>query len=203
MENRSLIVGLGNPGREYAGTRHNAGFMAADVLVRRLRLAWRDERKFSSQTARLDGAGGQLIVCKPQTFMNVCGEAVGPMAGFYKILPGRILVMVDDADLPLGEIRLRARGSSGGHHGIESIEEHLGTRDFPRLRIGIGRMESAGRQIAGYVLGQFPDEELTALKQVLDRVTDQAECWLSSGVEMAMNRFNGTLKRPKQEKETE
>ena len=116
MENTSLIVGLGNPGREYAGTRHNAGFMAADVVAQRLRLNWRDEKKFSSQTARLDGHGRPLIVCKPQTFMNVSGEAVGPLAGYYKILPARILVLVDDADLPLGEIRLRTRGSSGGHH---------------------------------------------------------------------------------------
>ena len=112
-------------------------------------------------------------------------------------------MLVDDADLPLGEIRLRTRGSSGGHHGLESIEEHLGTRDFPRLRIGIGRMESSARQIAGYVLGQFTDEERVVLKQVFERVADQVDCWLSSGVEMAMNRFNGTLKRPKQEKETE
>lgn len=203
MENTSLIVGLGNPGREYAGTRHNAGFMATDVFVERRRLTWRDEKKFSSQTAKLDGHGRPLIVCKPQTFMNVSGEAVGPLAGYYKILPVRILVLVDDADLPLGEIRLRARGSSGGHHGLESIEEHLGTREFPRLRIGIGRVESAARQIAGYVLGQFTDEERVVLKQVFERVADQVDCWLSSGVEMAMNRFNGTLKRPKQEKETE
>ena len=203
MENTTLIVGLGNPGREYAGTRHNAGFMAADVVAQRLRLNWRDEKKFSSQTAKLDGHGRRLIVCKPQTFMNVSGEAAGPLAGFYKISPARILVLVDDADLPLGEIRMRARGSSGGHHGLESIEEHLGSRDFPRIRIGIGRVEPAARQIAGHVLGQFSDEERAVLKEVLERVADQVDCWLASGIEMAMNRFNGTLKRPKQEKETE
>ena len=203
MENTTLIVGLGNPGREYAGTRHNAGFMAADVVAQRLRLNWRDEKKFSSQTAKLDGHGRRLIVCKPQTFMNVSGEAAGPLAGFYKISPARILVLVDDADLPLGEIRMRARGSSGGHHGLESIEEHLGSRDFPRIRIGIGRVDQAARQIAGYVLGQFSDDDRAVLKEVLERVADQVDCWLASGIEMAMNRFNGTLKRPKQEKETE
>ena len=203
MENTTLIVGLGNPGREYAGTRHNAGFMAADVVAQRLRLNWRDEKKFSSQTAKLDGHGRRLIVCKPQTFMNVSGEAAGPLAGFYKISPARILVLVDDADLPLGEIRMRAQGSSGGHHGLESIEEHLGSRDFPRIRIGIGRVEPAARQIAGYVLGQFSDADRAVLKEVLERVADQVDCWLASGIEMAMNRFNGTLKRPKQEKETE
>ena len=203
MENASLIVGLGNPGREYAATRHNAGFMAADVQARRRNLVWRNDKKFSAQTAKFDGDGRRLVLCKPQTFMNVSGEAVGPLAGFYKISPAGILVMVDDADLPLGEIRLRAKGSSGGHHGLESIEEHLGTREFPRLRIGIGRVESAGRQIAGYVLGQFSDDENAVLEKVLDRVADQAECWLSSGVEMAMNRFNGAPKQPKQEKETE
>ena len=203
MENTTLIVGLGNPGREYAGTRHNAGFMAADVVAQRLRLNWRDEKKFSSQTAKLDGHGRRLIVCKPQTFMNVSGEAAGPLAGFYKISPARILVLVDDADLPLGEIRMRAQGSSGGHHGLESIEEHLGSRDFPRIRIGIGRVEPAARQIAGYVLGQFSDDDRAVLKEVLERVADQVDCWLASGIEMAMNRFNGTLKRPKQEKETE
>ena len=203
MENTTLIVGLGNPGREYAGTRHNAGFMAADVVAQRLRLNWRDEKKFSSQTAKLDGHGRRLIVCKPQTFMNVSGEAAGPLAEFYKIAPVRILVLVDDADLPLGEIRMRAHGSSGGHHGLESIEEHLGSRDFPRIRIGIGRVEPAARQIAGYVLGQFSDDDRAVLKEVLERVADQVDCWLASGIEMAMNRFNGTLKRPKQEKETE
>ena len=191
MENSCLIVGLGNPGREYARTRHNAGFMLLDLLAGRWSASFVDEKKFDSRVAKKDVAGRRLILCQPQTFMNASGASVAKVAEFYKILPDRILVAVDDADLPLGEIRLRPRGSSGGHHGLESIGQYLGGDGFPRLRIGIGRSSGGARQITGYVLEPFRDEERQVLEKVLGRAGDQVECWLNEGMDRAMNQFNG------------
>jgi peptidyl-tRNA hydrolase, PTH1 family len=203
MENLYLIVGLGNPGREYARTRHNAGFLLADKLAERWRAQWAEERKFRSHLAGAVREGMRMFLCKPQTFMNLSGDAVGPLAGYYQVPPERILVIVDDADLPFGIIRLRPKGSSGGHHGLESIERRLGTRDFPRLRIGIGaggRTEGA-REITRYVLGAFGREDAGRLEKVLTRAADQVECWLSAGIEKAMNQFNGAVEpAPQQEK---
>ena len=125
--------------------------------------------------------------------MNASGEAVQALAAFYRVPPEKSLVVVDDADLPLGEIRLRPRGSSGGHHGLDSIEQHLGTRDFPRLRVGIGREESGAREITDYVLSQFGAAEHDLLEQILTRACDQVECWLHEGILQAMNRFNGKI----------
>ena len=139
MENLHLIVGLGNPGGDYVGTRHNAGFLLVESLASRWRAKWTMEKKFQSRVARAERDGRRVILCQPQTYMNASGEAVGALVGFYRAPVGKLMVVVDDADLPLGEIRLRARGSSGGHHGLESLERQLATRDFARLRIGIGR----------------------------------------------------------------
>jgi PTH1 family peptidyl-tRNA hydrolase len=125
--------------------------------------------------------------------MNSSGEAVGPLMDFHKIPAERLLVAVDDADLPFGEIRLRARGSSGGHHGLESIEQHLGTRDFPRQRLGIGRESGDVREITGYVLAPFRAGEQKLLEKVLQKACEQIECWLASGIGPAMNRFNGVI----------
>ena len=138
--------------------------------------------------------GHRVLLCQPQTFMNASGEAVGAVVNFYQLPLERLLVAVDDADLPLGEIRLRAGGSSGGHHGLESIEQHLGTREFARLRLGIGRTAGA-REITDYVLGRFDAAEAALMEKVLDRAADQAECWLADGIEKAMNQFNGSLTR--------
>jgi peptidyl-tRNA hydrolase len=192
MENMHLIVGLGNPGAEYARTRHNAGFLLVQKLADRWNANWTLEKKFSSRIARTERNGNRVILCEPQTFMNLSGEAVGPVAGFYRIPLNRVLVVVDDADLPFGEIRLRARGSSGGHHGLESIEKHLGSREFPRLRIGIGRRDNV-REITNHVLGRFGPDELGTLEKVLMAAADQTECWLSAGIEKAMNQFNGIV----------
>jgi len=185
-----LIVGLGNPGRQYARTRHNAGFMVLDRLAERWRVSFASKKKFSARVALLDRDGSRLLLCKPETFMNASGEAVKAISAFYRVAPESILTVVDDADLPLGEIRLRPRGSSGGHHGLESIEQHLGTREFPRLRVGIGRHESGAREITDYVLSQFGPDEAELLEKVLTRACDQIECWLSDGILQAMNRFN-------------
>ena len=196
MDNLYLIAGLGNPGREYAGTRHNIGFMLVAQLASRWRAPWVLEKKFSSRLARLELAEKRIILCQPQTFMNASGEAVAALRAFYRLPSARLLVVVDDADLPLGQIRLRAEGSSGGHHGLESVEEQLGTREYPRLRLGIGRREDDGRQISHYVLGQFAAAERPAVAEVLNRAGQQVECWLSAGLKEAMNRYNGAAPVP-------
>jgi PTH1 family peptidyl-tRNA hydrolase len=188
MEHLHLIVGLGNPGREYAWTRHNAGFMLVEALAERWRADWGLEKKFQSRIAR----AGRKILCAPQTFMNLSGEAVGAVMSFYRLPVEKLVVAVDDADLPLGEIRLRPSGSSGGHHGLESIEQHLATREFARLRIGIGRKDGR-REITGHVLGQFAADEAAVMNKVLARAVDQTECWLTAGIGKAMSQFNGVV----------
>ena len=194
MENEYLIVGLGNPGREYARTRHNAGFMVLDRIAASWKASWTSERKFEARIAKAGRDSRNILLCEPQTYMNLSGEAVGEIASYRKIPAARLLVTVDDADLPFGEIRLRPGGSSGGHHGLESIEQHLGTRDYARQRIGIGRDNPGVRQIAGHVLSQFRPDEQELLEKVLQKACEQIECWLDAGVTQAMNRFNGKIK---------
>ncbi len=201
MENLHLIVGLGNPGSKYAGTRHNVGFRMAEELAGRWRAAWKLEKKFQASVASAERNGRTVLLARPQTFMNESGEAVGALTAFYRVPLKRLLVAVDDADLPLGELRLRASGSSGGHHGLESIEQHAGSREFARLRIGIGRTADGRREIAGHVLGTFAVAESALVERVLTAAAAQAECWLENGIEMAMNRFNGVVNGPAQNKE--
>jgi peptidyl-tRNA hydrolase, PTH1 family len=192
MEDRRLIVGLGNPGAKYAQTRHNAGFLLAEMLAQRWRADWNTSKKFQARIAKVERAGQCVVLCQPQTFMNLSGEAVGALAAFYRLPLTRLVVAVDDADLPLGEIRLRPGGSSGGHHGLESIEQHLGSREYGRLRIGIGRRDGK-REITGHVLGQLSPGELAVMEKVLARVADQVECWLAHGLQKAMSQFNGVV----------
>jgi len=193
MESLHLIVGLGNPGTEYTKTRHNAGFLLVEKLAERWQASWKNERQFNARIIRAERHGHSILLCQPQTFMNSSGEAVGALVSFYRLPRKRILVVVDDADLPLGEIRLRAGGSSGGHHGLESIEQHLASREFARLRLGIGRRDGA-REITDYVLSRFSAAEETALlEKVLERAADQSECWLNEGIQKAMNQFNGVV----------
>jgi peptidyl-tRNA hydrolase, PTH1 family len=193
MENLYLIVGLGNPGSQYARTRHNAGFMVLDCLAQRWRARWTAEKKFQARLARVERDARKVLLCEPETFMNSSGEAVGALAQYYQLPPERILVVLDDADLPLGQLRLRARGRSGGHHGLESIEQHLSTQDYPRLRVGIGREEGAAREITDYVLAPFRAADAAVLEKVLTRACEQIECWLDQGVLRAMNHFNGPV----------
>ena len=190
MEDLHLIVGLGNPGAEYARTRHNAGFLLVEKLAERGRGGWTLKKKFNGRVAKVELGGQRLLLCEPQTFMNASGETVAAVLQFYRIPLTRLLVVVDDADLPFGEIRLRERGSSGGHHGLESIEKHLGTREFARQRIGIGRADGR-REITNYVLGKFGADEKQLLEKVLTVAGDQAECWCRAGIQKAMNQFNG------------
>jgi peptidyl-tRNA hydrolase, PTH1 family len=192
VENLYLIVGLGNPGGDYARTRHNAGFLVAELLAQRWRANWTYEKKFNARLARAERGTRRVLLCQPQTYMNASGEAVGAVADFYQTARSRLLVMVDDADLPLGHLRLRPGGSSGGHHGLESIEQHLGSREYARLRIGIGRQRGA-REITGHVLGKFSSTEAELLDKVLTAASDQAEVWLESGIQKAMSQYNGAV----------
>ncbi|HUD82478.1 MAG TPA: aminoacyl-tRNA hydrolase [Candidatus Saccharimonadales bacterium] len=191
-----LIAGLGNPGPDYAATRHNIGFVLVERLAARWNAGWDARKRFNARLARLEREGQKVILCQPQTFMNASGEAVGAVARFYQLPPARTLIVLDDADLALGQIRLRPEGSSGGHHGLESIERQLGTRAYPRLRLGIGRRAGDDREITDYVLGRFSTAELKVMEEVLDRACQQVECWLSAGIQAAMNRFNGAVTAP-------
>ena len=199
MENFYLIAGLGNPGREYAETRHNLGFMLVERLAKQWRGNWSLESKFQARVAKVEWEGRKILLAQPQTYMNASGESVGAMSRFYQLPPAQTLVVVDDADLAVGQIRLRGEGSSGGHHGLESIEQHLATQAFPRLRLGVGRRSSADREITGHVLGRFSAEERAVVEQVLGRAGEQAKCWLDRGLSEAMNRFNGTVIAPEEE----
>ena len=202
MDHLHLIVGLGNPGAEYARTRHNAGFLVVEHLAARWGGSWSTERKFNARLSKGERSGKRVILCEPQTFMNASGEAVGAVADFYQIPPDRLLVVVDDADLPLGHLRLRPGGGPGGHHGLESIQARIGTQNYARQRVGIGR-QSAAREITGHVLGRFGSTETALLAKILGLASDQAETWLTDGIQKAMNRFNGVADDAGKERESQ
>jgi len=179
-----LLVGLGNPGREYADTRHNVGFMIADRIAVRGGANFRIEKSWQAAVAKT----GDLFLCKPLTYMNLSGVAVRAISDFYKIAPTKILVVLDDMALPLCRLRLRTEGSAGGHNGLASIIEHLGTQAVPRLRIGIGPAEPGGA--TDHVLGRFGLEERALLEQSLERAEAAIACAQERGVAAAMNAFN-------------
>lgn len=182
-----LIVGLGNPGRKYAGHRHNVGFQCLDHLAEAWGLSF-SKRKHKALLAQGHIAGLKAILAKPQTFMNLSGQAVERMARFYKVPPENILVIYDDLDLPVGKIRLRPEGGSGGHKGMKSIIEHLGSNGFPRLRVGIGR-PTHGDPV-DYVLSDFAPDEQIAMEQAYERAVSAVELWLTEDIVAAMNRHN-------------
>lgn len=183
----SLVVGLGNPGSRFANSRHNAGFLVADRFAREHHLEFA-RRRFNAQYAEGQVEGKRVIVCKPQTFMNSSGDAVGKFFSFFKINPQSMIVIYDDLDLPLGKIRLRAQGSAGGHHGMESIIARIGTSDFPRLRIGIGRPNPDAD--IDHVLGEFDRSERKVMDETFERAANAVTLWLADGIDIAMNRFN-------------
>ena len=185
----SLIAGLGNPGPQYAANRHNIGFRCLDRLAAAHGLTF-DRRQKRALTARGVIAGREVLLVKPQTFMNESGRAVVPLARFYKVPPARLLVVYDDLDLPPGTLRLRPSGGSGGHRGMRSIIAQLGSQEFPRLRIGIGR--PPGRMDpAAYVLQDFAPEEWPLMEETLARAIAAIEVWLTEGLHAAMSRYNG------------
>ena len=185
---RALIVGLGNPGPEYANTRHNAGFQCVTRWVERRGLRFSFYR-FRASLAEGDAHGRRVLVARPLTYMNESGQAVQPLLRHYGIAPSDLLVVYDDLDLPLGKIRLRARGSSGGHRGLDSIIRQTGTTAFPRLRLGIGR--PAYGDPVDYVLEDWRPEERAIMDETYARACDAIDCFLREGIVAAMNRFNG------------
>ncbi len=202
MDEGALIVGLGNPGEKYARTRHNAGFMVVDELAARWGTSWVVEKRFLALTARTEFAGRRYLLAKPQTFMNASGEAIARLRQFYQVPVAGLLVVVDDADLLLGTIRMRPDGRPGGHHGLESVTAHLGGEcQFARQRIGIGRDRPEQREIVGHVLGRFGEEEWQMMQKVIVRAGDQIQCWIESGIEKAMNQYNGASERPADKKD--
>ena len=184
-----LVAGLGNPGGKYENTRHNVGFLVADQLGERADLPIQRLRfKALTNTAVLGGQGALLM--KPVTYMNLSGEAVGEAARFYKLDPAHVLIISDDVDLPLGKLRLRTGGSAGGHNGLKSIIQHLGTDQFPRLKVGVGGKPHPDYDMADWVLGKLQGEDKKVLDEAVKRAADAVECFLREGPQRAMNRFN-------------
>jgi len=190
-----LIVGLGNPGRDYVNNRHNVGFKCVDLFAREHGISL-TQRGARSKLGTGEVAGTKVVLAKPQTFMNLSGEAVSALVRRYHLSSQDILVIYDDLDLPLGKIRIREKGSSGGHNGLKSIISHLGTQDFPRIRVGIGPAEGSDITAASevdaieHVLSDFTEEEKTVMREVYPRVAAVIECILEEGIAAAMNKYN-------------
>lgn len=186
-----LIVGLGNPGREYETTRHNAGYWWVDELARLQNLSFKSEAKFHGLTARGQLHGHEMLLLKPQTFMNVSGRAVGALAQFYKIVPAEMLVVHDELDLPPGVARLKLGGGHGGHNGLKDIIAHLGSKDFWRLRLGIGHPGDR-TDVAGYVLNDPRREERELINVVMQRALDVAPMIIEGKAEAAMLKLHSS-----------
>ena len=184
-----LLVCLGNPGKEYAGTRHNVGFMAADEVERRCGVKL-NRLKYRALTGEVTLGGARVLVLKPQTYMNLSGEAVKLAGGFYKIPPDHVLVISDDVALPLGKLRIRAGGSAGGHNGLKNIIAHLGTDQFPRIRVGVGAPAHPEHEMVDWVIGRFTPAERKTAEQAVERAVDAAACLIEKGVAEAQNRYN-------------
>lgn len=184
-----LIVGLGNPGEKYENTRHNVGFQVVDELAERQN-APVQKLKFKALTNLLTISGEKVLVMKPVTYMNLSGEAVRPAADFYKIPPERILVISDDTALDPGKLRIRQKGSAGGHNGLKNIIQHLGTDQFPRVRVGVGQKPHPDYDLADWVLGKFQGGDKKVMDEAVKRAADAVECILKEGADRAMNRFN-------------
>lgn len=185
---RYVVVGLGNPGRRYAYTRHNVGYRVVEEMARRHRIRlWR--RRFRAVCGKGRICGREVWLLKPQTFMNLSGEAVSPAVGSLRCDAQRLLLVLDDISLPLGALRFREKGSAGGHKGLMSVIEELGTEAFPRLRVGIG-MPPPGQDAAAYVLARFSAAEEKTIAQTVARAADAVETWLTEGATRTMARYN-------------
>jgi PTH1 family peptidyl-tRNA hydrolase len=183
-----LIVGLGNPGTQYKGTRHNIGFAVIDEIARRAAVGF-ESAPADALIAKWRRPDGAALLAKPLTFMNLSGQAVGEIARYFKVDVPDLLIVVDEVQLPLGKLRARARGSAGGHNGLKSVIAHLGD-EFSRLRIGVGRGEQQ-RGLADHVLSRFEKDETAEVERMTTRAADAAEMFITSGIEAVMNAFNG------------
>ena len=185
-----LLVCLGNYGQKYENTRHNIGFLAADRLVEKNDLRC-NRLRFRALTEIIDFGGAKVLLMKPQTYMNLSGEAVGEAARFYKVPPERVLVISDDVSLPLGKLRVRGNGSAGGHNGLKNVIAHLGTDQFPRVKVGVGAPPNPEYDMADWVTGAFSAADRKVVDAAIDRALDAAECVIEKGVTEAQNRYNG------------
>ena len=187
-----IIAGLGNPGREYESTPHSIGFEVADAVVREMGVAFRRSPAFKGDLADGRFAEGRVLVVKPMTFMNLSGDSVAPVVKYHNATPADLVVVSDDIDLPVGRLRIRKGGSAGGHNGLKSVIERLGSPDFVRLRIGVGRDKSDRSEVVGHVLGKFdPDTRALMTAKVVPAAVSALEQILSDGPEAAMNAWNG------------
>ena len=191
MKKRFLIVGLGNPGKKYEDTRHNIGFEIIDLISKKAKIPLKNKSKLKSQEGSGTLSGEDIILLMPQTFMNLSGEAVKSALDFYKISTNHLIVVGDDIDLEVGSIRIRATGSSGGHNGIKSIIDHVGSKDFIRVRIGVGKPSSKGENAAAeYVLSKIPKSDREELLISVVRAADAVEAIVEKGAAAAANSFN-------------
>jgi peptidyl-tRNA hydrolase, PTH1 family len=196
MSERYLIVGLGNPGKDYAQTRHNVGFWTVDELARRHNLSISTKAERKALTADGMIAGKRVLLAKPQTYMNASGESVRALVDFYKIDLANLMVIHDDMDIPLGTLRIRKEGSAGGQNGLKNIIQHLGTQNIHRARLGIGRPPGKMNPSA-YVLQPFRGDDEITMRLLIDRAANAVETWLRDGIELAMTRHNGSVDEPK------
>lgn len=186
------IVGLGNPGNQYVGTRHNVGFMVLDRLAQRYATP-SPKSRFKSLVTEITIGTEKVVLLKPQTYMNLSGDAVRLMGSWYKLYADEILVVVDELDLPYGVLRMRERGSAGGHNGLASVIQQLGTNEFPRLRIGIGRGRSSA---TAQVLSRFSPDEQQSLPEVIEQAADASVLWVTDGAVAVMNKINTATSKP-------
>jgi PTH1 family peptidyl-tRNA hydrolase len=190
-----VVVGLGNPGKQYQGTRHNVGFAVIDGLAQSPN-AGRFQSRFSAQVAELVEGGEKVLLVKPETFMNLSGRCVREVVEFYKVELGDLLVVCDDVNLPLGKLRVRAKGTHGGHNGLRDIQNQLGTTEYARLRIGVG---AAGEgELVDHVLGRFRPSEKPVIEDALTLSVQAVAVWIQQGIEVCMNRFNATAGKEKE-----
>ena len=187
------IIGLGNPGMKYAGTRHNIGFDAVTAIADKYNLSI-NNKKFKGVYADGHIAGEKVLLVQPQTFMNLSGECVREVADFYKLNPDEIIIICDDINLDVGRLRIRKKGSAGGHNGLKNIIAHLGTEEFPRIRVGVGE-KTEGWDLADYVLARFDKDSEPVIREALANVVGAVETWISEGIDAAMNRFNVSAKK--------
>lgn len=185
-----IIAGLGNPGRSYSGTRHNIGFEAVNAIASKYNIKF-NKTKFNADFGEGIIGGEKVILVKPQTFMNLSGESIRPLRDFYKVPDENIIVIYDDISLPLGKLRLRGKGSAGGHNGMKNIIYQLCTDVFPRFKIGVGAPPDADYDLKDFVLGKFSKDETEVLLKTLSKVSDAIECIIKNGTELTMSKFNG------------